>query len=163
MRHKIALAAATVALLIAASACQNNGHIGQLFGTWALEAYTVDGEAVDSLTVPYQSARVPIHNVTLSFQGSVCEFVTVLDDYHNYIESYGTWSEAPGSITLDFTHTDSDRPEPGGYTYAPPAWLGMTFQEPMQMDKVDGPDRNMTLSWIDPQGVVRVYKFHKTW
>ena len=68
-------------LALILGACQNNGDIGRMFGTWRIDSYLVDGEETDSITA--DGHKIPVSNVTFSFQNDIVNAVTVLDNYQS--------------------------------------------------------------------------------
>lgn len=150
---KAALKFLTLSLLIVLSAamsgCQNDGHIGWIFGSWRLDGYTVDGQsAMDA------QARATV----FSFQNSVV-MVTLAPSEHGDTDTlYGSWTEDGDSFTLDFSHSDDQRPS-GTDLYSAPTWIGMQSMK-MEMAIIHH-DRRFTLSWTDPEGRNLVYKFKK--
>ncbi len=139
-----------IALFLAS--CQNNGNIGDLFGTWRVDEYTVDGVI--------QTNKVK--QTTFSFQSGVVYVAVLLNEYQQHIARYGTWVDNGDTFILNFTHFDDSTPQ-GTDIYAVPEWLGMTSEEViiMKVDKHTSSD--MEWSWIDDKGVTRIYKLHKTW
>lgn len=150
-RYVIAALMAVIVMLLTA-ACQNNGDIGDLYGTWRVDRYTADGEVVHG----YADQTV------FSFQSSVICIVHLTDDYGSNDRNYGTWSEDGATLTLNFTHSD-DENAPGTGVYRAPEWLGMTSDEPMVMDVSARSGSDMTLTWVSPLGVKNEYKLHKIW
>ena len=84
----------TLAVLAAiATACtHNNGDIGPWFGTWHVESIETDGSTLTDYKGGY----------FFQFQSSIfC--VRYSDDVRNeYLESFGTWSEDAGTLTISF-------------------------------------------------------------
>lgn len=145
--------AVVILLALTLSACQNNGHIGWIFGVWRVNEYIADGvRQTDPL----------ISRCTLAFQGDVVEVVAIPDEYQTRITRNGTWAENGNDFTLDFTHSDDWRPSGTGL-YEAPAWLGMTSQAPMHMTISERTSDKFTLTWEDSEGVLKVYKLQKTW
>lgn len=133
----------------ALTSCQNDGPIGVMFGTWAVDEYYIN-----DIEQPAPKG------CTFSFQGGVVEAVKVVDDYATNYQRFGSWSQTPGYITLNFTHSDSQY-DVGEGRYKAPEWLGMTSAQPMVMDcHIDG--RHMEWIWHDVN-VTRRYKLRKTW
>ncbi len=131
------------------TSCQNDGPIGAFFGTWAVEAYFIDD--VEELTP---------EGCTFSFQGGVVEADKLNDEYGTNFQRFGSWSETPGHIVLNFTHSDSQYQQGQG-RYKAPEWLDMTSAVPMEMDcHIDG--RRMEWTWTY-EGVTRKYILRKTW
>lgn len=145
----------SIILLLAAvlGGCQNDGHIGWIFGVWRVAEYTADGVVqTDPL----------IATTTLAFQNNVVEAVALTDPHQSAIERYGTWSHEGDTFTLDFTHSD-DATAPGTGRYEAPEWLGFTSSEIMKMNIERKGDREFTLTWTSPTGVHNKYILKKTW
>ncbi len=140
-------------MLAMLAGCQNNGHIGWIFGVWRVAEFSVDGEA--------QTGPL-IGSTTFAFQNNVVEAVAILDEYNSTYETFGTWEEDGDVFIIDFTHGD-DNTAPGTGQYAAPWWLGMTSDEPMVMELSDRKGDAFTLTWQTPDGKKNVYKFRKTW
>lgn len=143
----------TLLVLVAAigfSSCQNDGHIGALFGTWRVESYSLNGETVD--------IKWP---TTFSFEGEVVQAAANIDSYGTTWQRFGSWAESDGVLTLNFTHSDGNTPQGTGI-YAAPEWLGMTSRYAMEMQSVIS-GKNMSLSWTDRESNVHKYTLHKTW
>lgn len=148
MNHTLYIKALTVLVLaIACAGCQNNGDIGYLFGTWRVDSFTADG-----VERPEAAARTLI-----SFQNDIIMVQELLDDHGTYDNHYGTWSEDGDKMTLDFTHTGESA------DYSAPQWLGWTSDAPMVMQVTGRGPRDVTWTYVSPEGVTNVYKLHKTW
>lgn len=148
MNHTLYIKAlAAVLLAIACAGCQNNGDIGYLFGTWRVDSFTADGTER-----PEAAARTLI-----SFQNDIIMVQELLDDHGTYENHFGTWSEDGDMLTLDFTHTG------GMADYSAPQWLGWTSDGPMTMQVAGRGSRDVTWTYVSPEGVTNVYKLHKTW
>lgn len=145
---------ATIVFL--ASACtHNDGDIGNLFGTWRVDSFTIDGVAQEN---------DQISNTTFSFQNNIVAITLVKDAYLTYNTRYGTWSESDGYFTLNFTNTSDLHTSPvGNGVYGAPEWLDMVSDEPMVMQKYDTAKNAFTLVWHSPDGKILEYKLHKTW
>lgn len=139
-------------ILLTASSCQNDGHIGWIFGVWRVESFTIDGQPADS-----SRSRT----TTFGFQNNIVEVVAPGDVVGNNTTQWGTWSMDGEEFTLDFTHSDDNNPAGTGI-YAAPAWLGMTSSEPMRMTVAHRGD-SFTMTWHSPEGTTNVYKLAKTW
>lgn len=139
----------TILLALVASSCQNDGYIGDIFGTWKVESVSLDGQPA--------ALRFP---TTFSFQNSVVEVVALTDDYMGNSQRFGSWERNAESITLNFTHHDDSRPA-GTSIYEAPAWLGMSSDTKIQMTcTISG--RSMDWTWHSPAGVYN-YKLVKAW
>lgn len=141
------------AMLVTLGACQNDGHIGWIFGVWRVEEYTVDGVRQEDPL---------IGKTTLAFQNNVVEVVVIHDEYQTSTELFGSWEKTDKEMTFDFTHGD-DRYKPGTGVYAAPWWLGMSSDESMVMAMSNQSGDRFTLTWNTQDGKTNVYKFRKTW
>lgn len=135
------------------ASCQNNGHIGWLFGVWRVSDYISGGVKQESQL---------INTTTFAFQNNIVNIVAFEDKEHTSVEAYGTWIHDGDNFTLDFTNYD-DNNAPGTAYYAAPAWLGMTSDLPMRMQISDQKKDSFTLTWVDGEGVTKIYKLKKTW
>lgn len=142
-----------VAALFILSGCQNDGYLGNIFGTWRVDSFTKNGELVENENVQL---------TTFSFQNSVVNAVMLTDEYHDAYIRFGSWERSDGQITLDFTHHDDNQPQGTG-TYQAPEWLDMTSEAPMEMTCSSEDDRQMTWIWASEEGNTYVYKLSKTW
>lgn len=140
-----AFTALLLALLL--GACQNDGHIGYLYGTWRVDSYTVDGVTADTDWAV----------TTLSFQSDIIMVETVHDEYGTYSSFFGSWTEQDDLMIIDFDHVNDNGP-----TQAPPA-LGWTNAGPMEMRVSDRSGRRVTWTYTDAAGAVHVYRLHKTY
>ena len=140
-------------LAVGLSSCQNDGYIGDLFGTWRLDEYTLDGKV--------QKGQL-VETTTFSFQNDIVYVVALKDEHQTHNEQFGTWNDAGETFTLNFTHSDSET-EPGKDIYSAPTWIGMTSVEPMVMTVDERSSRDMTFRWVSPDGATHIYKLHKTW
>lgn len=132
------------------ASCQNEGPIGDMYGTWRVEKYIVNGKET---TIRY--------NTSFSFQGQVVEAIAVIDNYGTNWQRFGSWERNDNIIKLNFTHHDNSTSQGNGI-YSAPEWLGMTSVEVMAMDCVsDG--KKMEWKWSAPDGSQCVYTLHKTW
>jgi len=82
--------------LVGLSGCTHNeGDIGPWFGTWMVEDIT--GGASDfELDHPMDQG-----NYYFQFQGKMCT-VIYIDNKHNQLVDYGTWSEDGDKMTISF-------------------------------------------------------------
>lgn len=144
------LIAATLFML---SGCQNDGYLGDMFGTWRVDSFTKNGELVEDENVSL---------TTFSFQNNVVNVVLLTDEYHGAYSRFGSWKQLEGQFTLDFTHHDDNNPQGTG-TYQAPEWLEMTSEEPMVMSYSSKESKRMTWIWRSAEGNTYVYKLSKTW
>lgn len=94
-----------------ASCTHNNGDIGHWFGTWKLEKIEVDG-------VPQEDYK---GNIIWKFQSDIVWMGVVNDAEHTVTNSFGTWTCFEDILTLNFSYSDNNFPNPGTGQYAPPA------------------------------------------
>lgn len=154
--HKIKILTIALLLMLGLGACtHNNGDIGDFFGTWKLSEITIDGTN-DS---DYQG------DVFWKFQASLIQMLTVDDSTHDYSVSMGSWSQPLDNILrLDFTHTDTDHPEPGSSAYSPQPGLHLPSACVFDMDIISLSSGKMVLRYTDTAGaqpVVYQYTFKK--
>lgn len=154
-RHNIgAYAALLLMVAFAFSSCQNNGHIGSLFGTWSLYEMKIDGEP---------AADFDSESTLWSFQNNII-FISRVGDHHTYTNYFGTWEKADDGkvLLLDYTHS-ADGISPGTSSYTAPAWLGFTPNEIMRLTFIKDSSREMVLTWTNPEGKIYTYYLRKTW
>ncbi len=147
MKRLILILPILIAVML--SSCQNDGHIGDIFGTWRVESYTRDG------------AEMKFGPTTFSFQNNIVNCVYNVDEYETSWSRFGTWMHTGNQFDLNFTHHDDNTPQGSGI-YEAPEWLGMTSVEVMSMTITLKSDI-MTWTWHAPDGAVCVYRLHKTW
>ncbi len=128
---------------------QYNGHIGPIFGSWALVDVTEDGSNVslDDETV-------------FSFQNEVVQVLRLTDAPYEVEARYGNFSISDEYLTLKF---QSQPTADGSYKYMVPDWLYFPEDgKPIQFDvrKLNGSE--MILS-LDSGSKVLVYTFKKTY
>ncbi len=141
-----------LALSICLGGCQNNGDIGDWFGSWRVDSYMLNGLEQEGLAKA----------TTFGFQSEVVVVTVVIDDYQTEYQRYGTWQELDDTFTLHFNHQDATT-NPATDIYAAPEWLGMYSDKPMIMTLQRHDSRNVTLTWLGPDGATRTYKLHKIW
>lgn len=150
----LGLLSALFAGLLSGGCTQNNGHIGDLFGAWALIDVTdQDGNIVVSTDDADFS--------TLRFQSDIAVFAHDTGGTVTGVSTC-TWSRADGMLLFDFGHSDNDNAAGSG-PYAPPAWLLFP----------DGQNIAATLRALDsahliftigkPSGESLTYNFQRTW
>lgn len=98
------------AALMLGGCTRNNGHIGAWFGTWRLTAIDIDGQPDEAYP----------GNVVWKFHSDIVSIMTVDDIEHEAIPAWGTWSEADGALTLNFSYSDDANPNEWD-KYTPPA------------------------------------------
>lgn len=142
--------------LLGTVSCQNNGHIGNLFGTWALREMSVNGAA---------AADFDPETTTWNFQNDIIRIC--LDLGHNSAERRtGTWERKTENgksyLLLNYTHHEGAT-EPGTGQYRAPEWLGFPENEVIELRFVEDKSRSMVLTWTDAEGNVYTYTLKKTW
>lgn len=130
--------------LVCGSCTQNNGYIGDLFGSWSLQEMTENSEVV----------RFPADTYfTLSFQGDVAMF-TLASDRHDYLKRYCLFTHEGSSLTFTF-----DGPETND---SPVLLLGFDSQvEETTITKLDS--KNLSFTRTNTDGSVFNYIFKRTW
>jgi len=89
--RRLALTAVVMMAAVVLTGCtHNDGDIGIWFGTWHVETITADGAAVDV-----------DGDYFFQFQSSVFR-VSLVQEHEQSVESYGTWSEGDGTMTISF-------------------------------------------------------------
>lgn len=136
----------------------NNGDIGVLYGVWTVTEVEVDGE-------PYSGWKQNGYNESFfQFQNNIC-FVTRTNERFDTQSQACTWQwlKEDTRIELNFTHTDNNNPEPGGYTYAPPAWLLLTVPAvyTFEIDWTD--EKHCVWSTTNSEGQHLTYHLKKTY
>lgn len=134
-------------LMLLTGACQNNGDIGYLYGTWRIESMTLNGEPQPELAA----------QTLISFQSDIIEVQRIIDSDGTYANYFGTWSEEGDKMTVDFTHHADD------YDFPAPEWLGWNSRYPITLIVTDRTSRSMTWQLQMDGGPANVYKLKKTW
>lgn len=158
LKRRIATAGCVLVLLLCLSACRvNNGDIGLLYGTWAVESVEIDGDA-------YTGWREGQYDESFfQFQNNIC-FVTRTNERYDYqnVASTWRWVEEDVRIELDFRHTDNFYPEPGGYSYEAPAWLLLTEPTVYAFNVEWFGEKRMKWSTVNTEGQHIEYTLKKT-
>lgn len=134
-------------------ACQNNGDIGDFYGTWSVSELTVDGEP---------DSEFAQDSTFFNFQNNIISVERLLDEYGDLERYVGTWSEVGNSLLLDFTHYDNDH-APGQGIYHAPEWLYLPENSIAELEFIERKSRSMTLRYITDEGKEIVYALKKTW
>lgn len=80
--------------MTAVSCVQNDGRIGDWFGTWRLESITIDGTPAPDYAPPY---------LIWKFQSSVIQILQPDDVEHTAGYCIGTWEQVDKDLRLNFT------------------------------------------------------------
>ena len=145
-----------LSIMFAVVSCQNDGHIGRLFGTWQLAQMTENGETPEAFT-PGET--------TWSFQNNIV-YITKELPHMERILRVGTWAEsnADGHKYLELDYTQStDEYAPGTGPYRAPEWLGFPENKVIRLEYVKDSSREMVLTWTSDEGLVYIYTLKKTW
>jgi hypothetical protein len=142
------------ALAIFLTGCvTNNGDIGLYYGSWALDAITIDGSADASWNSNGEWT-------TWSFQNNiVC--ISRNNELGEQDERWGTWTETDGKLLLDYRHSD-DNAAAGTSQYAAPSWIYIAKNVVTALNIESQTSKVMTLSQTDGQGRKIVYTLRKT-
>lgn len=149
---------AVMSMLMLAGCTHNGGDIGKFFGTWHLD--NISAHRLDEEGAPAYSIE-SVDSVFWSFQSDVVMMQRLLP-YHEYDRRWGTWREADGELSLDFTHSgDGIPPGTGMYyilegLYLPPD--GKVVLRIREMDKL-----SMVLTYDDITGETRYTYYFTKW
>ncbi|MDE7349636.1 MAG: lipocalin-like domain-containing protein [Muribaculaceae bacterium] len=139
-----------VAYVCLLSGCtQNDGHIGPVFGSWALTDMTEDGLPADTGD-----------ETVVCFQNEIVKVVRLVNPPYSVVTRYGNFSLSDDVLTMKF----QVGPTPSGsYMYMAPEWLHFPQDgEPIHFRVVKLNGSEMKLS-LETDGKTYVYSFKKTW
>lgn len=140
---------ATVAIIILCGCTQYNGHIGPIFGSWALTEIKEEGR------------ELPLEFETVfSFQNEIVQVNKLTDPPFRTEEKYGNFTVTKEHLTLRFQARPT---ESGSYMYMTPDWLYFPEDgEPIVFDirKLNGSAMELSL---EVDGKKLYYTFRKTW
>lgn len=142
-----------VFLFSAISGCtQNDGRIGPIFGTWALDDIT---DASGAPVATPDSCRL-----TWLFQSStVC--MRELLPYHSTLSYWGNWDMSDRILTLDYDNHDDIDP-PGTFLYCLPEGYGFPKAPAVMRFSVTHLDNSrLDVNYTTEQGATLRYRFHK--
>ncbi|MDE6269471.1 MAG: lipocalin-like domain-containing protein [Muribaculaceae bacterium] len=153
MKTTVRILILLLASVVAAACTHNNGDIGPLFGTWALDRMTVDGT---DATLPDDA------DTFIQFQSKVV-MVKLIGERATLLEyRVGSWQREGDVLKLDFNHYDDER-EPGTGLYEAPAWLHFQPKGITTLRVVQLKGGGMRLEQTTPEGEHIEYEFHKTY
>lgn len=124
---------------------QNDGYIGDIFGSWVVVDIQRDGNSIPD-----------IKQSTLSFQNSIV-FAVYADENHSAWREAGTFTLVGDKLTLDFTHT---LPEADHRNLD---WLYLPVQAVTDCCVTTLNSSKFDFYYIDREGVKYSYKFRRTW
>ncbi|MDE6276830.1 MAG: lipocalin-like domain-containing protein [Muribaculaceae bacterium] len=143
-------------LALVVCSCQNDGHIGNLFGTWSLTEMTVNGQVPED----FESGQT-----TWNFQNNIIVIILELPHYE-YVDRTGTWEKSTSGgkkqLILNYTHSEPNI-APGTNLYEAPTWLGFPKNEVFSLDYVKDTGREIILTRTTDSGDKYVYTLKKTW
>ena len=129
---------------------QNNGHIGPIFGSWALMEITADGEPLEL-----------INETVFSFQNEVVQVIRIDDAQFDKEIKYGNFKVSDETLSLTFLTQMT--PDGEGYGFLMPSWLYFPKGHmPLMFDIDELNGKRMKLS-IENQGKIFTYRFERTW
>lgn len=151
MKHTLRILLTALTAILAGACTHNNGDIGPLFGTWALDAMLIDG----------QEAVLPDADTFMQFQNRVV-MVKLIDSRATTLSyNVGSWQREADVLELDFNHRQ-DGVEPGTGIYQAPEWLHFVDRGTTVLQILSLKSGGMRLKQLTPEGPTIVYDFHKT-
>lgn len=130
---------------------QNNGHIGPIFGSWALTRMTQDGVPLEINTED---------ETVVSFQNEIVKIVRLVNFPYSSLTRYGNFTQSDKVLTMKFQIGPTSS---GSNMYTAPDWLHFPQNgEPIhfKVEKLNGSEMELRL---DSGGSLYVYLFKKTW
>lgn len=167
---KIYLAITLLAMFCDLSGCQNDGHIGHLFGTWALVDFMKEDMGLDSGSGIVDSPagifdESEIEKTTFNFQNDIVKIIYD-EGHHDWTQRVATWYEAESGkgdvLVLKFDNHDYNN-NPGEGNYSSPEWLGWNNCMEVRLYFRKNTSREIVLEWEPDYGVKYVYTLRKTW
>ena len=136
-------------LLIGSGCTQNNGHIGPVFGSWALVEISADGTPLEL-----------IDETVFRFQNEVVQVDHIFSEFDRILR-IGNFTISDNVMTMKFlTELTSDYK---GSLFLMPTWLYFPKGEmPLRFDILTLKGNRMQLA-LDNGGKKYVYKFERTW
>lgn len=149
MKKRLCLYLLMVSLGLLFGCTQNDGHIGPVFGSWALVDMTEDG-------LPLNMGDETV----ICFQNEVVKIVRMVNPPYSVVTRFGTFSLTGDVLTMRFQLG----PTPSGsYMYMAPEWLYFPQDgEPIQFHIMKLKGNEMQLSLV-ADGKTYIYSFRKTW
>lgn len=129
----------------------NNGDIGPWFGTWKLNAITINGDV--------DEAYAAQDNMVWKFQSSVVEMQEILPGHMTY-DHFGTWHQLSDDVVeMKFIYKDDNNPVGSDY-YSPPVSSHLPKGE-FVMDILELASGKMRLRYTSDEGTVYTYSLKK--
>ena len=126
-----------IAVLLLGACTRNHGDIGIWFGTWHVEQITADGTPVNVEG-----------DYFFQFQNTVFRVCRVYG-HEQLVESFGTWEEGDGKMTISF-------PDPEVFYISMP---GLESSNTFTVTTVSS--RDVTFSRVTTAGLTVTYLLHK--
>lgn len=143
----ISIIVMTVAILCGCT--QNNGHIGPIFGSWALVGIEDAGK------------QIPLEGETVfSFQNEVLQVMRLESAQYTEVTKYGNFTISDNVLILKFQNHPT---ESGNYMYMTPDWIHLPLDgNPIKFDvkKLSGSEMILILNSEEKP---LTYSFKKTW
>ncbi len=143
----IAIIVAALAMLCGCT--QNNGHIGPIFGSWALVGIEEDGK-----TLPLEGETV------FSFQNEILQVMRLESAQYTEVIKYGNFKISDDVLILKFQNHPTEN---GNYMYMTPDWIHLPLDgNPIKFDvkKLSGSEMVLILNSEEKP---LTYTFKKTW
>ncbi len=128
-----------LSVLVLASCTRNHGDIGIWFGTWHVESITAGGSPVNVEG-----------DYFFQFQSKVFR-VSQVFGHEQLVESFGTWEEQDGTMTIDF-------PDPDVFYIQMP---GLESHNAFTMSDISS--KKATFTKVDATGVNYTYQLKKSY
>ena len=133
------------------SCTHNNGNIGPWFGTWKLNAITIDGEI--------DNEYADNDNLVWKFQSTVIEMQEILP-MHVTADHFGTWTQTSDrTVEMNFTYHDGLNPD--GYPYYTPPASSHLPRGVFVMDILELTSSKMHLQYRANDGTIYTYYLKK--
>lgn len=137
-----------ITILFSCGCTQNDGHLGELFGSWTLNEITKDGVTIEK----------DENNTIFSFQNEIVQVTLLVEPPYTVEYRYGNFTHNGNILTMQFQAKDSDYK----LLYKTPDWL--YFPEggnPITFAVKTLTDNHMTIE-LKTDETVYAYNFKKT-
>ena len=144
-------------LLMLGSCTQNDGHIGDWFGSWYLEEILINGKVDEEYEAYKQEDNIYYHKeVMISFQGNVFNMA-----YLQGREIYGTWSYAGEILTLIASYGSGSGYDSQFFNPYPIVLHFPADEEQIEITVTSIGGKTMQWQYIDQNGRLLTYNFRK--
>lgn len=146
---KIITSFVVLAFFLLCGCTQNNGHIGPIFGSWALVGIAQDG-------VPLRLEEETV----FSFQNKIVQVTKLVDPPYTVLIRYGNFTISDDVLTMKFqlTPTPAD-----SYMYIIPDWLYFPHGEDQLHFDVRKLKGSEMILGLETGEKTLIYSFKKTW